>query len=85
MAKYILVECASGEINHSVYDNIETAIADLIEFYNSVCNLYDLNEGSLTECCISEDKTEAFACATFVNYKWHDMEHLTWSWKIIEV
>ena len=85
MSKYILVECASGEINHSVYDNLEAAIADLIEFYDTVCSLYDLNEDSLTECCISKDKTEAFACATFVNYEWYQTEHLIFSWKVIEI
>lgn len=85
MSKYILVECDSGEINHSVYDNLEAATADLIGFYDSVRNLYDLDEKNLFECSINEDKTEAFACVDIAHYDYGYIEHLTWGWKIIEV
>lgn len=85
MSKYILVESASGEINHSVYDNLEAATADLIGFCDSVCNLYNLDEKNLFNCIIGEDKMEAFASVDVRDYEHGCIEHCTWGWKIIEV
>lgn len=87
MAKYVLVECADSEINHSVYDNIENAVAALTECYNDICDTYDISEDDFLSSTISEDKMEAFAYVEFlpVYEKGYPAEHHVWSWKVLVV
>ena len=72
--KYVLIEVADREINHLVYDNLDTAKVCLYALYDEVCDANRCDRNNDLECFISDDRTFASVNGSKCQFDWTIIE-----------